>query len=523
MENTPQFSWSFSKFVFYLQTLDPNITDMPDMHFEMCDWIQECVETGKQEVCGMAFRNAAKSTIWGIWLPVWLLMRDPTTTILVMSADSHLAHRNAEAIQKTIMNTDICQHLIPDDRKTTWTKSNFNVRGHNRHSPHSSVTCKGILGNPVGFHGEYVLCDDLEIEKNVTNSDNQALLRKRFNSLHAVRDPDGMTFVWGTPHTSNSLYNYCRDSGWEIRKWPIYTPFDTGQEAESDVTLTWPERFDWKFVEASRTGERGRQFFLSQYGLIPTSAWESELALDNIIPYEGHPKWESSPLRPLEPPRLFLGDEQVLQVVAGWDTSRGHRTGDDSVLSIAFRTRNHFHLHRQYQLPPTTREEGFKTQARVVVQACMDNYVSSLYIEQNYQAHLTATIIDVSEEMQNSGKTVRLPNIVEFNESRNKIKRIADCLGPMMDNAKLMIHRDVLGLDENGRPSSQFFMESEEIPHNNSSPDYLDSATMALSNLVSITKYTDGFQPNASPHYANMGDGHKIRDLEGQERNVFRE
>lgn len=512
-----RFNWSFADFVYYVEELDRTMLPMPDLHVEFCDWIQKMDDTNVKYACGMAFRHSGKSWIWACLRTVYNLMKDPTRTSLILSADGDLAKSNAETIQSMIQAIPICQWLVPRDHKTLWRKHKFNVWGYNPLSRDPSVTCKSVLSQITGFHGDEIVADDLEVENNVTSELRRNNVRRKLKQMQSMAP---VIRMMGTPWTVNSIYDVVRTQfNYQMAYWPIYTPFVSGREKQGDVRLAWPERFGWDRVEDFRRGEGGFQYFRAQYGLIPTSSWETAFKIDNVIAYDGDLRWYQP--NPLVQPKLFIDKDEVIQCIAGWDTAKSTSGGDAAVLRIAFRTANASYLHKQFKLPPTTKEEGFKPQARVVIEQIQRYYASTLYIEENWGPHIESAMLDVAKEFEAKNLPNRLPRIIRYHENRNKEVRIGRCLGPLLDNATLQVHKDVLQLDQHNQPKSPFWNELIEFPHNAKSPNYIDSATIALSRLVKVPKSYEGFEETMNPRSMDRNSrGYQARDADGP-RQIF--
>ena len=244
------FTMDFVDFEYYLQSLDQDCyLEMPEVHYEMCVWIQTLMEAGEERILGLAPRKISKTQIWGRHLPLWMLLRDPETCVLLYSADKDLAVQNSASIQRLIQTVPLCQRLLPENHKALWTKTAFNVRGHNSMRKESSIFAKGILSSIVGQHPDWILSDDIEIDKNVTNDDNRKGVRKKVSQMIPAVSEN--VFMWGTYWTQDSTYIYAQNElGFHNRTWQMYEPFITGIETEDEIeSYIWKERWDYEKIQ----------------------------------------------------------------------------------------------------------------------------------------------------------------------------------------------------------------------------------------------------------------------------------
>ena len=67
----------------------------------MAEWLETNWQEGNCELLLMAFRNAGKSTLIGLFA-AWLLFDDPARLLLVLSADHNLAKRMVRNVKRVI-------------------------------------------------------------------------------------------------------------------------------------------------------------------------------------------------------------------------------------------------------------------------------------------------------------------------------------------------------------------------------------------------------------------------------------
>jgi len=83
----------------------------PPLHQDIARWLQDCWSANERELLLMAFRNAGKSTLIGLFA-AWLLHQDSNRRIIVLSADHQLAKRMVRNVKRITE-----RHPLTDDMK----------------------------------------------------------------------------------------------------------------------------------------------------------------------------------------------------------------------------------------------------------------------------------------------------------------------------------------------------------------------------------------------------------------------
>ena len=222
-----------------------------------------------------AGRGAGKSVLTSI-LASWFLLRDPNTTIMVLSAT---AQKAVEFISMTRRIMDIvpyCSHLAPTDHMTDNAFA-FNCGARSKVGQDASVFARGITSQITGSHADIVISDDIEIEGNSDTEIMREKLLGRLHELEQIRNPGGRVVMLGTPQTRDSIYNKLAKSYPQV-KFPAVTPDPTVSAQMENVaqwildlpgepgTSTQPERFSQELLE-ERKGKIGPTKFDLHYRL----------------------------------------------------------------------------------------------------------------------------------------------------------------------------------------------------------------------------------------------------------------
>lgn len=246
------------------------------------------LQHGGRRIVVEAFRGIGKSWITSAYV-CWLLYRDPSETILVVSASKDRSDSFSIFTKRLIWEVPILRHLRPDPNGLERTSNvAFDVRGAFAHAP--SVKSVGITGQITGSRARRIIADDVE----VVNNSETAAQREKLLSLvaelgGAVLTPDardgregGIVFL-GTPQVEDSLYKKLPAKGYTIRIWPACVP-ETSMGYDDNLgplvkkmladgvpagTPIEPTRFDTAELDERRL-EYGRVGFALQF-LLDTS------------------------------------------------------------------------------------------------------------------------------------------------------------------------------------------------------------------------------------------------------------
>lgn len=246
------------------------------------------LQHGGRRIVVQAFRGVGKSWITSAYV-CWLLYRDPTETILVVSASKERSDAFSIFTKRLIWEVPILQHLRPDPNGLERTSNvAFDVRGAFAHAP--SVKSVGITGQMTGSRARRIIADDVEVVNNSeTAAQREKLLALVAEMGGAILTPGardgtegGIVFL-GTPQVEDSLYKKLPAKGYTVQVWPAMIPerpegyegnlatmimklIEQGVPAGTPVD---PDRFNHAELEERRL-EYGRVGFALQF-LLDTS------------------------------------------------------------------------------------------------------------------------------------------------------------------------------------------------------------------------------------------------------------
>ena len=227
-----------------------------------------------------AFRGVGKSWITTAYA-IWRLYCEPHLVVMVVSANSRLAHDFTTFALSIINNWFACKFLRSrhGQRQST---IGFDV-GPAQSNRDPSVKSVGIFGQLQGPRADLIIGDDVEAKGNADTVAKREKLSELIKEFDAILKPGGETVFLGTPQTESSIYNLLPDRGYQTRVWPAQYPDqdyidyharhlcpEVTEEVLSDPSLegqtTDPERFSNQDLAERRLsyGPTGyaRQFML---------------------------------------------------------------------------------------------------------------------------------------------------------------------------------------------------------------------------------------------------------------------
>jgi hypothetical protein len=215
---------SFPLFLF-LVWRQLGLPDPTTVQIDIAKWLQH----GGRRIVIEAFRGVGKSWITSAYV-CWLLLRDDTKKILVVSASKERSDAFSIFTKRLLTEIPCLQHLRPSralgDRISNVA---FDVRGAIGHA--SSVKSVGITGQMTGSRADHIVVDDCEVANNSeTASQREKLLTLVSEMGGAILTPTaqagatgGIVFL-GTPQVEDSMYAKLPDRGYQIKVWPAEVP-----------------------------------------------------------------------------------------------------------------------------------------------------------------------------------------------------------------------------------------------------------------------------------------------------------
>ena len=175
---------------------DPN-----PIQLDLAYWLQH----GPDRAIIMAFRGFSKSWITGAYA-LWRLYVNPDEKVMVVSGSLMRAVATSNWCLGLVMTMPLLKDLRP---KPSYRQSGqmWDV-GNCIPAQSASFTAFGIGGQLVGFRGSLIIPDDVETQTNSLTVVMREKIREAVKEFESVLVPGGQIKYLGTPHDTDSLYEY---------------------------------------------------------------------------------------------------------------------------------------------------------------------------------------------------------------------------------------------------------------------------------------------------------------------------
>ena len=448
--------------------------------YAMADALQE----GPVDMQLQAGRGFGKSVITAC-LASWFLLKDPNTTIMVISATSNKAAEFISMTRKILDLVPYCNHLKPGDH-TTDNAFGFNVECRTKMGQDKSCFARGIASQITGSHAEYVIADDVEIEGNCETANSRGKLLNKVAEFEQIRNVDGRVIFLGTPQIRDSIYNTLSE-GYPITKFPAVIP-DKNIESECENINSWvwqlqgepgeptqPERFNSDVLE-SRKAKIGPRLFALHYKL-DTSLADAEkypLRLSDLIVIDLDPKicpekivWASStPMKRV--PSFGMAGDVIYEPMWVSDnyTDYQHSTmfidpagrgTDETAVCISSFANGYIFIHELIGL-----DGGYnKAVLKKIAKLANEYQINNIHVESNFGdamfGQLLAPVVAAA-----CGHRV---GIEEYRVSGQKEARMLEALEPVLAQHRLVFNRKAIVSEKTQRQLTRLHDARGALPH----------------------------------------------------------
>jgi len=243
--------------------------------------------------------NSHMIAVWA----VWQITRDPTTTMVYLSAGEDLAKIQVYSI-KNMLTCDNYRRLWPEmvnqdeGRREKWSAFEINVDHPKRREMgvrDSTIIVKTVRSNATGLHCSHLVFDDIVVPQNAYTETGRKEVAQSVSQFSSIKNPEATTKAVGTRYHPRDIYQAFReafypiwdeDTGemqeelplWDVKEYVLEDAGDGSGEylwprTKHPHTGRW-EGFnrqirDKKLAEYSAAGERDQ--FWSQYYNNPNS------------------------------------------------------------------------------------------------------------------------------------------------------------------------------------------------------------------------------------------------------------
>lgn len=185
-----------------------------ECHKELYDWWQKCEENGIENTLALMPRDHQKSHCIAVWC-CWKITRDPTETIIYLSATSGLAERQLQDIYN-ILDSTIYRRLWPEmthpewGKRAQWNNSALTVDHPLRVAAQlrdPTISIAGLDTVTTGWHCSILIKDDVVVPENAYTRENRAKVAEKASQFASILSPGGLEWVVGTRYHPDDHYN----------------------------------------------------------------------------------------------------------------------------------------------------------------------------------------------------------------------------------------------------------------------------------------------------------------------------
>ena len=154
----------------------------------------------------------------------WVLTKDPTSTILYVSATSDLAEKQLYAI-KNILKSNVYRKYWPDmihpeeGKRESWSVVEIAVDHPLRQEEgvrDPSIKAAGLTTNITGFHATHVFLDDVVVPNNAYTAEGRTKVENLYSQLASIETTGAKETVVGTRYFPRDLYQTLMDMEEEV-------------------------------------------------------------------------------------------------------------------------------------------------------------------------------------------------------------------------------------------------------------------------------------------------------------------
>lgn len=278
------------------------------VHEDVFNWWMECEREEKDNTCLLLPRDHQKSHCAAV-KAAWLVTKDPSKTILYVSATSALAEKQLKAI-KDILTSDTYTKYWPEmihpeeGKREKWTTTEICVDHPIRKREgvrDSTVFAAGLTTNITGFHATDVFLDDMVVPNNAYTEEGRLKVSQQYSQLASIETTGATETVVGTRYHPSDIYNSLmemreavfNEEGDIIDERNVYE-FKT-EVVESDGVFLWPKEvrgdgkvfgFDNKELARKKAKYLDKTQFYAQYYNDPNDPESRRLSYDRFQYYE---------------------------------------------------------------------------------------------------------------------------------------------------------------------------------------------------------------------------------------------
>jgi phage terminase large subunit-like protein len=279
-----------------------------DVHRDVFEWWMDCEKRGVDNTALLLPRDHQKSHCAAV-KAAWLITRDPSKTLLYVSATSALAEKQLKAI-KDILTSDVYRRYWPEmihpeeGKREKWTTTEICVDHPIRKREavrDSTVFAAGLTTNITGFHATDVFLDDVVVPNNAYTEEGRLKVSQQYSQLASIETTGATETVVGTRYHPADIYNSLlnmketvfNEEGDVVGERDVYE-FKI-EVVEVDGEFLWPKEvradgktfgFDHKELARKKAKYLDQTQFYAQYYNDPNDPESRRLSYDRFQYYD---------------------------------------------------------------------------------------------------------------------------------------------------------------------------------------------------------------------------------------------
>lgn len=217
----------------------------------------------------------------------WRVVRDPSVSIVYLSATSDLAESQLRTIKGTLDSTIVRRYWpelvnIDEGKREKWTTTEICVDDPRRRAEgtrDSTVKAGGLTTNITGAHCDLIVLDDMVVPKNNTEEGRRQVM-SQYSQLQSILNPGGGIVAVGTRYHPKDIYSTMQetveeiynDDGELIGKEPQWDILQRSVEENGEFLWNRQKRkdgkyygFDFKELARIKAGYVDKSQFFAQY------------------------------------------------------------------------------------------------------------------------------------------------------------------------------------------------------------------------------------------------------------------
>lgn len=179
-----------------------------DVNVQTHGRIVDCLESDSTRKLIVCPRGALKSSLGVVAYSIWILLRNPNARILIDSeiyTNSKNFIREIKAHLETERLTQVFGQFKSD---SNWTEGSITIRQRTHPYKESSITASGVGAVKVGQHFDYIICDDLNSNKNSLTDEGRKKVIAHYRLNLSILEPTGTMVVIGTRYASDDILGF---------------------------------------------------------------------------------------------------------------------------------------------------------------------------------------------------------------------------------------------------------------------------------------------------------------------------